>query len=105
MARRAILMIAFHGVESIYTYIYIFIFLCPLVRLCVVYVVKEVASFPGGSINKWAWHVIECALELYRSEEGKLLVAYAETETNSKLFYLKYIPKVLQGSLKGKESR
>ena len=58
----------------------------PLVRLCVVYVVKEVASFLGGSINKWAWHVIERALELYRSEEEKLLVAYAETETNSKLF-------------------
>ena len=41
-------MIAFHGVESIY----IFIFLCPLARLCVVYVVKEVVSFPGAqSIN------------------------------------------------------
>ena len=43
-------MIAFYEVESIY--IYIFIFLCPLARLCVVYVVKEVASFPGAqSIN------------------------------------------------------
>ena len=30
---------------------------------------------------------------------------YVETETNSKLFYLKHIPKVLQSSLKGKESR
>ena len=47
MARRAIPMIAFHSVESIYIYI-----LCPLARLCVVYVVKEVASFPGArSIN------------------------------------------------------
>ena len=46
MARRAIPMIAFHAVESIY------IFLCPLARVCVVYVVKEVASFPGArSIN------------------------------------------------------
>ena len=27
-------------------------------------------------------------------------VAYAEIELNSKLFYLKYIPKVLQGFLK-----
>ena len=28
--------------------VYIFIFLCPLARVCVVYVVKEVASFPGA---------------------------------------------------------
>ena len=43
-------MIAFHGVESIY--IYINIFLCPLAGVCVVYVVKEVVSFPGAqSIN------------------------------------------------------
>ena len=49
MARRAIPIIAFHGVESIY---YIYICLWPLARLCVVYVVKEVASFPGApSIN------------------------------------------------------
>ena len=48
MARRAIPMIAFHGVESIYIYF----FLCSLARVCVVYVVKEVASFPGArSIN------------------------------------------------------
>ena len=39
---------------------------------------------------------------LYRPAERKLLVAYIETGTNS---YLKYTPKVLQGSLKGKESR
>ena len=32
-------------------------------------------------------------------------VAYVETGTYSLLFYLKYIPKVLQGSLKGKQSR
>ena len=45
MARRAIPIIAFHGVETIYI---IFIFLCPLARLCVVYIIKEVASFPGA---------------------------------------------------------
>ena len=28
-----------------------------------------------------------------------------KTETNSQLFYMKYIPKVLQTPLKGKESR
>ena len=50
--------------------VYIFIFLCPLARLCVVYVGKEVASSRG---------------------DLKKLVAYAENETNSKLFYLKYI--------------
>ena len=37
MARRAIPIIAFHGVESFVS----------LARLCVVYVVKEVASFSG----------------------------------------------------------
>ena len=47
MARRAIPMIAFHGVESIYIYI-----LVSLTRVCIAYVVKEVASFPGArSIN------------------------------------------------------
>ena len=46
MARRAIPMIVFHGVETIY--IIIFIFLCSLARLCVVYVFKKVASFPGA---------------------------------------------------------
>ena len=30
---------------------------------------------------------------------------YVETGTNSNLFYMKYIPKVLQDPLKGKESR
>ena len=48
MAHRAIPIIAFHGVESIYIYICLW----PLARLCVVYVVKEIASFPGArSIN------------------------------------------------------
>ena len=40
MARRAIPMIAFPRVRTIY--IYIFIFNRPLTRVCVVYVVKEV---------------------------------------------------------------
>ena len=48
MAHRAIPIIAFHRVES---YIYIYMF-ASLARLCVVYVVKEDASFPGArSIN------------------------------------------------------
>ena len=53
MANRAIPMIAFHGgLMYIYIYIYMYIFLCPHVRVCVVYVVKEVVSFPGArSIN------------------------------------------------------
>ena len=47
MARRAIPIIVFPRVRTIYIYIY----LCPLARVCVVYVVKEVASFPGaGSV-------------------------------------------------------
>ena len=35
-----------------------------LERVCIVYVVKEVASFRGGLVNSWAWHVKERALEL-----------------------------------------
>ena len=42
------------------------------------------------------------ALQTSKKKERKLLVAYVETGTNS---YLKYIPKVLQDPLKGKESR
>ena len=46
-----------------------------------------------------AWRTTERALE------QQLLVPYVETGSNSQLFYLKYIPKVVQGPLKGKESR
>ena len=49
MAHRAIPMIAFPRVRTIYIYI-----LVSLTRVCVVYVVyvvKEVTSSPGGSIN------------------------------------------------------
>ena len=50
MARRAIPMIAFPRVRCMFIYIYNI--LVSLARLCVVYVVKEVASFPGArSIN------------------------------------------------------
>ena len=53
MARRAIPMIAFHGVYCIYIYICMFV---SLTRLCVVYVVKEVTSFPGAEpIKKHAY--------------------------------------------------
>ena len=45
MARRAIPMIAFPRVRTIYIYIYICLW--PLTQLCVVYVVKEVTSFRG----------------------------------------------------------
>ena len=50
MARRAIPMIAFPGFDvCLYIYIYI---LVSLTRVCVVYIVKEVASFRGArSIN------------------------------------------------------
>ena len=49
MARRAIPMIAFPWVRTIYIIIYMFE---SLARVCVVYVVKEVTSFPGArSIN------------------------------------------------------
>ena len=51
MARRGIPMIAFPRVRTIYMYIYIYI-LVSLTQVCVVYVVKEVTSFPGAwSIN------------------------------------------------------
>ena len=52
-------------------------------------------------------HVLESNNTQYAGERKLLvaLLAYVETGTNSRLFYLKYIPKVLQGPLKGKESR
>ena len=51
MARRAIPIIAFHGVESIYTYTCMYKFVS-FAGLCTVYVVKEVALFPEArSIN------------------------------------------------------
>ena len=51
MARRAIPMIAFPRVRTIYIIIYIYILVSPT-QVCVVYVVKEVTSFPGArSIN------------------------------------------------------
>ena len=52
MAGRAIPMIAFLWVQTIYNMYMYTIFLCPLVRVCVIYVVEEVGSFPGAwSIN------------------------------------------------------
>ena len=53
MARRAIPMIAFPRVRCMFIYniIYIYMFVSPT-RVWVVYVVKEVTSFPGArSIN------------------------------------------------------
>ena len=78
-----------------------------LTRVCVVYVVKEVASSGGlGQLMGVARN--RTRARALRAAERTLLVAllaYVENGTNSYLFYLKYIPKVLQGPLKGKESR
>ena len=42
-------------------------------RLCAVYVVKEVVSFQGvWSINGHDTYVIECALKLYKPARRKL---------------------------------
>ena len=72
-----------------------------LTRVCVVYVVKEVASFRGlGQLMGVARNRTRARALQLRPAERKLLVAYAETGTNSWLFYLKYISKVLQGPLK-----
>ena len=78
MARRAIPMIAFPRVRSMFIYIFMFV---SLTQVCIVYVVKEVTSFRGARSG-----IIERALELYRAAERKLLVAllaYVETGTNS----------------------
>ena len=45
------------------------------------------------------------ARALQISRKKAVHVTYVETKTNRQLFYLKYIPKVLQGLLKGKQSR
>ena len=50
MACKAIPIIAFHGVEYIYVYIY------TLMQVYVVYVVKEVASFQGAQSNN-TWNI------------------------------------------------
>ena len=44
---------------------------------------------------------------MYTDQQEESCLAYAETETNNYmyLFYLKYIPKVVQGPLKGNERR
>ena len=48
MARRAIPIIAFPRVRTIYIIIlYLYVCVLELARVCVVYVVKEVASFGG----------------------------------------------------------
>ena len=80
-----------------------------LTRVCVVYVVKEVASFRGfGQLMGVVRNRTHARAQTCSCAERNLLVAYVDTGTNSYLFYLKlvkYIPKVLQGPLKGKESR
>ena len=75
-----------------------------LMRVCVVYVVKEVMSFLGLSKLMGVAHKRTLARALQTSRK-KAAWSYIETRTNSWVFYLKYIPKVLQSPLKGKESR
>ena len=65
--RRAIPIIAFHGVDSNYI-------LVSSARLCVVYVVKEVASFPGGLGQLMGVARKERAFELQTSQEDSLAV-------------------------------
>ena len=99
-------MIAFPRLRCMFIYIYI---LVSFTRVCIVYVVKEVTSFWGGLGQLMGVpRNRTLAQALQSAADKKLLVAllaYVETGTNSWLFYLKYIPKVLQGPLKGKESR
>ena len=67
MARRANPIIAFHGVESIYIYTCMFV---SLARLCVVYVVKEGASFRGArSINVYIYIYIIIYIKAWRAKE------------------------------------
>ena len=86
MARRAIPMIAFPRVRTIYIYIYIilyiFIFNRPLTRVCVVYVVKEVTSSGGArSINGRGAE--KNARSSSTDQQKESCVAYVETGTNS----------------------
>ena len=50
-------------------------------------------------------HKRTLARTLQISKKKAVHVTYVQTKTNRQLFYLKYIPKVLQGLLKGKQSR
>ena len=72
--------------------IYVYILVSHMqVHVCVVHVVKEVASFHWAwSINEWVWCVIERTLELYRPlrpARRMLLVAYVETGTTCNSYY------------------
>ena len=49
-------------------------------------------------------HNRTCALAVWQQPGRNKESCYVETGTNGSLFYLKYIPKVLD-TLKGKESR
>ena len=79
MDHKAIFMIASHG-------LYIRV---SLMQVCVVYVVKEVVPFLGG----WSINGVACKRTRTRALQ------------TSRKQYLKHIPKVLQGPLKGKASR
>ena len=67
-----------------------------LVRLCVVYVVKEARHFRGFSqLIGVERNRTRAQSVLQQQEERKKESCYVETGTNSNLFYLKYIHKVL----------
>ena len=60
--------------------------MCPLVRVCVVYVDNEVASFPGGLgqlMGVMRKRTRARALQTSRKKATCSYVAYAETGTNS----------------------
>ena len=65
-------------------------------RVCVIYVVKEVVSFLGLDQLMGVARNRTLARALQTSRKK---AACSETGNNSWLFYLKYIPKFLQGPL------
>ena len=101
MVRRAILMIAFPRVRTVYIYIYSCVHL------------REYALYTQLRKLRHSWGLGQL-MGVVRNRTRALSLAaagrkkencYVETGTNSNLFYLKYIPKVLQDPLKCKESR
>ena len=64
-------MIAFPRVRCMFIYIYIYMLVSPT-RVCVVYVVKEVTSFPGARSINGCGAKKERAIKLYTSAERKL---------------------------------
>ena len=78
MACRAISMIAFPLVQSMFIYRYMFV---SLIRVCVIYLVKEVAFRGAQSINGRGIQKNACSSSTDQQKES--CVAYVETGTNS----------------------